>query len=100
MSAALDGLVARVVGDIVLLVRLEQVAGAHGVAACQDSLETRVGDGGVTSVLGGPLAGVAIGGRLKSGRRYLLSDQNGGALQWHAHHLVGVPGDGVGPAKG
>lgn len=35
MSPALDGLVARVVGHVVLLVLLEEVAGAHGVAALQ-----------------------------------------------------------------
>lgn len=35
VAAALDGLVARVVGHVVLLVLLEEVAGAHGVAALQ-----------------------------------------------------------------
>ena len=33
MASALDGLVACVVADVVLFVRLEQVAGTHGVAA-------------------------------------------------------------------
>lgn len=40
VSAALDGLVPRVVGDVVLLVLLEEVASAHGVTARQDSLNT------------------------------------------------------------
>lgn len=30
---------------------------------------------------------------------YLLPDQDGRALQGHAHHLVRVPRDRVGPAK-
>lgn len=33
MATALNGLVPRVVRHVVLLVRLEEVAGAHGVAA-------------------------------------------------------------------
>lgn len=41
VPAALDGLVAGVVRDVVLLIWLEQVAGAHGVAARQDSLQTK-----------------------------------------------------------
>lgn len=40
VSAALDRLVACVVGDVVLFVLLEQVASAHGVTACQDALQT------------------------------------------------------------
>lgn len=35
VSPTLDGLVTRVVGNVVLLVLLEEVAGAHGVAALQ-----------------------------------------------------------------
>lgn len=41
VSAALDGLVPGVIGDVVLLVLLEEVTSAHGVAACQDALQTR-----------------------------------------------------------
>lgn len=40
VASALDGLVPGVVGDVVLFVLLEEVAGAHGVAACQDALGT------------------------------------------------------------
>lgn len=41
VPAALDGLVAGVISDVVLLIRLEQVASTHGVAARQDSLQTK-----------------------------------------------------------
>lgn len=40
VTATLDGFIPGVVGDVVLFVWLEQVAGTHGVAACQDSLQT------------------------------------------------------------
>lgn len=40
VSPALDGLVAGVIGDVVLFVLLEEVTGAHGVTACQDALNT------------------------------------------------------------
>lgn len=43
MSATLDGLVPRVIGDVVLFVRLEQVTRTHGVTACKDSLQTKRG---------------------------------------------------------
>lgn len=42
VSATLDCFVPCVVGDIVLFVWLEQVAGTHGVAACHDSLQTHI----------------------------------------------------------
>lgn len=42
MPATLDGFVPGVVGDIVLLVWLEQIASAHGVTACHDSLQTHM----------------------------------------------------------
>lgn len=40
VSPALDGLVASVVGDVILLVLLEEVTGAHGVTAREDALQT------------------------------------------------------------
>lgn len=40
VSPALDGLVPGVIGDVVLFVLLEEIASAHGVAACQDALQT------------------------------------------------------------
>ena len=40
MAAALDDLVARVVGDVVVLVALEQVVGRHLVAADQEALQS------------------------------------------------------------
>lgn len=40
VSATLDCFVPCVVGDVVLFVWLEQVASTHGIAACQDSLQT------------------------------------------------------------
>ena len=39
VPAALDDLVARVVGDVVVLVALEQVVGRHLVAADQEALQ-------------------------------------------------------------
>ena len=39
MAAALDGLVPSVIGDVILLVGLEKVSSAHGVTACEDTLE-------------------------------------------------------------
>ncbi len=42
VPATLDGFVPCVVGDVVLFVWLEQVAGTHGVTACQDSLQTHI----------------------------------------------------------
>ena len=41
VPAALDDLVARVVGDIVVLVPLEQVVGRHLVAADQEALQVK-----------------------------------------------------------
>lgn len=40
VAPALDGLVAGVIGDVILLVLLEEVAGAHGVTAREDALQT------------------------------------------------------------
>lgn len=42
VSATLDCFVPCVIGDIVLFVWLEQVAGTHGVTACHDSLQTHI----------------------------------------------------------
>lgn len=39
VSAALDGLVPRVIGDVVLLILLEQVAGTHLVASLEKALQ-------------------------------------------------------------
>lgn len=41
----------------------------------------------------------APGGAAERGRTNLLPDQNGRALEQHAHHLVRVPGDGIGPGR-
>lgn len=70
-----------------MLVLLEEVAGVHLVAVLHQALqgETQTGSEG--------------GGHEEETARlqYLLSDQQGGALQGHRHHLVRVPGDRVGP---
>ena len=42
VAAALDHLVARVVGDVVVLVALEQVVGRHLVAADQEALQRKI----------------------------------------------------------
>lgn len=92
VSPALDGLVAGVVGDVVLFVLLEEVTGAHGVAACQDALQTAEHrDERLLTPRFSHAPPVAPA--------HLLSDQDGGTLQRNAHHLVRVPRDRVGPGR-
>ena len=91
MSPALNGLVPCVVRDVVLLVLLEEVTGTHGVAALQQSLQWNKQEGDPSPFLSVGVAMCAAGG-LKT-PPYLLSDQNGRALQWHPHHFMRVPCD-------
>lgn len=92
MSPALDGLVAGVIGDVVLFVLLEEVPGAHGVTACQDALHT-------AEHRDEPLLAPGLNHAPSGAPAYLLSDQDGGTLQRDAHHLVRVPCDRVGPGR-
>lgn len=92
VSTALDGLVAGVIGDVVLFVLLEEVTGAHGVAACQDALHT-------AEHKDEPLLALGFNYAPSLAPAYLLPDQDGGTLQRDAHHLVRVPCDRVGPGR-
>lgn len=92
VSPALDGLVAGVIGDVVLFVLLEEVTSAHGVTACQDALQTAEHKDELLLTLPFNYAPSLA-------PAYLLSDQDGGTLQRNAHHLVRVPCDRVGPGR-
>lgn len=95
VAAALDGLVTRIIGDVILFILLEQVACTHGVTACQDSLHTQH-----THTVSHITRSQSLQMVLEeSPPLYLLSDQDGRALQGNAHHLVRVPRHRVGPAK-
>lgn len=91
MTSTLQRFVPGVVGQVVLLVLLEQVAGVHLVAALHQTLRSRTIPA---------LARVIGAGQQRMTSRsegYLLSDQQGRALQRNGHHLVWVPCHRVGP---
>lgn len=88
VPSTLDGLVACVVGDVILLVLLEEVTGTHGVAALQQSLQIEEQKEILLSACGRqPFTGC------EKKHTHPLPDQNGRALQRHSHHFMGVPGD-------
>lgn len=91
MASTLQRLVSGVVGQVVMLVLLEQVAGVHLVAVLHQTLREETQRMLRTDTRG------KQGHRWRAELHYLLSDQQGGALQGHRHHLVRVPGDRVCP---
>lgn len=118
MAAALQGLVPCVVGQIIVLVLLEQITGLHLIAALHQSLDqiTKKGRRQITKNktnfccndihdycaclntfwgLCNNMLSLVFDGESK--QSHLLSNQQSRALQGHSHHFMRVPGHRISP---
>lgn len=87
MASTLQRLVPRVVGQVVVFVLLEQVAGVHLVAVLHQTLPGNE----VQSVYDERPGNVTQHLQSLVKWAHLLSDQQGRALQRDGHHFVWVP---------
>lgn len=84
MTTALDDLITCVVGDIVVLILLEQIIGAHPVAVVQQALN-------ISKVIS------SVHKLLTNESNYILFKVHSRTLKQDAHQLVRIPGHGVRP---